>query len=206
MSQPPIPLRLGFLASHGGTNLQAILDAITSGDLAAQACAVISNNSSAAALERARNLSIDALHLSSATHPCARALDAAILEALRDRRVNLIVLAGYMKKIGPLVLEAYARRVLNIHPALLPKFGGQGMYGMHVHEAVLAAGERLTGVTVHLVDGDYDRGPILAQVEVPVEPGDTPQALQARVLEQEHFIYTDTLRRIAAGEINLDAV
>lgn len=205
MSQPPIPLRLGFLASHGGTNLQAILDAITSGDLAAQACAVISNNSSAAALERARRLNIDALHLSSSTHPHPEALDAAILAALRDRGVNLIVLAGYMKRIGARVLEAYARRVVNIHPALLPKFGGQGMYGLRVHEAVLAAGERVTGVTVHLVDREYDRGAILAQLEVPVEPGDTPEALQLRVLEQEHFLYTDTLRRIAAGGIDLDA-
>lgn len=205
MSQPPIPLRLGFLASHGGTNLQAILDAITSGDLAAQACAVISNNSSAATLERARRLNIDALHLSGATHPHPEALDAAILAALRDRGVNLIVLAGYMKKIGARVLEAYARRVVNIHPALLPKFGGQGMYGLRVHEAVLAAGERVTGVTVHLVDGEYDRGAILAQLEVPVEPGDTPETLQLRVLEREHTLYTDTLRRIASGEIDLDA-
>lgn len=206
MTQPPIPLRLGFLASHGGTNLQAILDAITSGRLPAHACAVICNNSSATALERARKLNIDALHLSNSTHPRPGALDAAILTALQERGVNLVVLAGYMKKIGPAVLAAYARRVVNIHPALLPKYGGQGMYGMRVHEAVLAAGEQATGVTVHLVDGEYDRGPILAQVRVPVQPGDTPETLQARVLEQEHRLYTETLRRIATGELNLDAV
>ena len=206
MIQAPIPLRLGFLASHGGTNLQAILDAITEGQLDAEARVVISNNSSATALERARALNIDALHLSSRAHSDPDQLDAAILAAFQERGVNLVVLAGYMKKIGSRVLNAYARRVVNIHPALLPKFGGQGMYGLHVHEAVLMAGEQVTGVTVHLVDGEYDRGPILAQVEVPVRPGDTPESLQARVLEQEHLLYTETLRSIAAGKIDLDAV
>ncbi len=186
MSAQPMPLRLGFLASHGGTNLQAILDAVAAGRLPAEPRVVISNNSAATALQRARSLGIDGLHLSGQSHPDPEALDAAILAALREHEVNLVVLAGYMKKIGPRVLSAYARRVVNIHPALLPKFGGQGMYGMHVHEAVLAAGERVTGVTVHLVDADYDRGPILAQAEVAVQPGDTAKALQARVLEQEH--------------------
>lgn len=205
MTQAPIPLRLGFLASHGGTNLQAILDAIASGELPAEPRVVISNNSAATALDRARALHIAALHLSGASHPAAEDLDAAILAALRKHGVNVVVLAGYMKKIGPRVLAAYARRVVNIHPALLPKYGGEGMYGLHVHEAVLAAGEKVTGVTVHLVDSEYDRGPILAQLEVPVQQGDTPQGLQARVLEQEHLLFTNTLRRIASGEINLDA-
>lgn len=205
MTQAPIPLRLGFLASHGGTNLQAILDAIASGELPAEPRVVISNNSAATALDRARALNIAALHLSGASHPAAEDLDAAILAALREHGVNVVVLAGYMKKIGPRVLAAYVRRVVNIHPALLPKYGGEGMYGLHVHEAVLAAGEKVTGVTVHLVDSEYDRGPILAQLEVPVQPGDTPQLLQARVLEQEHLLFTNTLRRIASGEINLDA-
>jgi phosphoribosylglycinamide formyltransferase-1 len=200
-----MPLRLGFLASHGGTNLQAILDAVAAGRLPAEPRVVISNNSTATALQRARSLGIAGLHLSGQSHPDPEALDAAILAALREHEVNLVVLAGYMKKIGPRVLSAYARRVVNIHPALLPKFGGQGMYGMHVHEAVLAAGERVTGVTVHLVDADYDRGPILAQAEVAVQPGDTAATLQARVLEQEHFLYADTLRRIAEGGIDLDA-
>lgn len=205
MSAQPMPLRLGFLASHGGTNLQAILDAVAAGRLPAEPRVVISNNSTATALQRARALGIAGLHLSGQSHPDPEALDAAILAALREHVVNLVVLAGYMKKIGPRVLSAYTRRVVNIHPALLPKFGGRGMYGVQVHEAVLAAGERVTGVTVHLVDAEYDRGPILAQVEVAVQPGDTAQALQARVLEREHFLYADTLRRIAAGEIDLDA-
>ncbi|MCZ6531758.1 MAG: phosphoribosylglycinamide formyltransferase [SAR324 cluster bacterium] len=204
MSTPPLPMRLGFLASHGGSNLQAILDAIQARRLPAQAMLVICNNSSAMALKRAQAAGVEGLHLSVQTHPEPEALDGAILAALRAREVNLVVLAGYMKKIGPQVLGAYARRVLNIHPALLPKFGGQGMYGMRVHEAVLAAGETVSGASVHLVDGEYDRGPVLARKEVPILPQDTAQQLQARVLEQEHLLYPETLRGIAAGEIDLD--
>jgi phosphoribosylglycinamide formyltransferase-1 len=113
------------------------------------------------------------------------------------------VLAGYMKKIGPRTLARYRGLVLNIHPALLPKFGGQGMYGRRVHEEVLAAGDRMTGVTVHLADEEYDRGPILAQREVPVVRGDTVDSLAARVLEAEHALYVETLARIARGEIRL---
>ncbi len=205
MSAPLRPLRLGFLASHGGSNLQAILDAIRSGALPAEARVVVSNNSAATALERARKAGVAALHLSSASHPDPEALDRAILGALREREVNLVVLAGYMRKIGARVLAAYPNRIVNVHPALLPKFGGQGMFGMHVHEAVLAAGETRTGVTVHLVNAEYDRGAILAQVEVPVEPGDTPERLQARVLKEEHRLFPETLRRIAAGELELDS-
>ncbi|MCZ6557267.1 MAG: phosphoribosylglycinamide formyltransferase, partial [SAR324 cluster bacterium] len=174
MSTPPLPMRLGFLASHGGSNLQAILDAIQAGRLPAQAMLVICNNSSAMALKRAQAAGVEGLHLSVQTHPEPEALDGAILAALRAREINLVVLAGYMKKIGPQVLGAYARRVLNIHPALLPKFGGQGMYGMRVHEAVLAAGETVSGASVHLVDGEYDRGSVLARKEVPIPPQDTP--------------------------------
>jgi phosphoribosylglycinamide formyltransferase-1 len=198
-----VPLRLGFLASHGGSNLRAILDAIDAGWIPAAPCVVICNNSEAPALARAAARGIPALHLSNKTHPDPAALDAAILEALQGNRVNLVVLAGYMKKLGPRVLSAYARRVLNIHPALLPKFGGQGMYGLRVHQAVLAAGERESGPTVHLVTSGYDEGPILAQAHVPVLPGDTAESLQARVLEQEHRLYPDVLRRIALGEIAL---
>jgi phosphoribosylglycinamide formyltransferase-1 len=109
-----------------------------------------------------------------------------------------------MRRVGPRVLAAFPRRIVNIHPALLPKFGGQGMFGLRVHEAVLAAGERETGVTVHLVNHEYDRGPILDQARVLVRPGDTPETLQARVLEVEHRFYPEVLRRIASGEIDLD--
>jgi len=199
----PEPLKLGFLASHGGSNLQAVLDAIGSGRLNAAAQIVISNNSTAPALERARKAGIPALHLSEATHP--QGVDRAIAAALQTHGVNLVVLAGYMKKIGPAVLGAFPDRILNIHPALLPKYGGQGMFGLHVHGAVLQAGEQETGATVHLVNHEYDRGAILAQTRVAVLPNDTPETLQARVLQAEHRLYTATLQKIAAGEIRLKA-
>ncbi len=197
-------LNIGFLASHGGSNLQALLDAISTGALPVRASVVISNNSGSMALERARAAGVPALHLSGQMYTDPDALDQAILHTLRASGVNLVVLAGYMKKLGPRVLEAYRGRVLNIHPALLPKHGGQGMYGIHVHEAVLAAGDEESGVSVHLVDAEYDRGPVIAQVSVPVQAGDTPQTLQQRVLAEEHRLYPETLRRIAAGEIDLD--
>lgn len=206
MPAPLLPLRLGFLASHGGSNLQAILDAVRDSTLPAEPCVVVSNNSQARALQRAQDFGMATVHLSSRTHPEPAALDAAMVETMRRHGVTLIVCAGYMRRVGPAMLAAYPRRILNIHPALLPRHGGQGMYGIHVHEAVLAAGDRETGATVHLVDSEYDRGPVLAQARVPVQPGDTPESLQARVLEAEHRLYPDTLRRIAAGELDPDAL
>ncbi len=199
-------LRLGFLASHGGSNVQAILDACREGRLDAEPRVVISNNSDAPALERARAAGVAACHLSSRIHGDSsdpETLDRAILATLERHGVNLVVLAGYMKKLGPTTLARYRGRVLNIHPALLPKFGGHGMFGRRVHEAVLAAGEKITGVTVHLADDEYDRGPILAQETIAVLPDDTVDTLAERVLEVEHRLYTDTLRRIARGEIEL---
>lgn len=196
-------LKIAALASHGGSNLQAILDAIRDGRLDAEVTLTISNNSAAKALERARADGVATLHLSSATHPAPGALDAAMLEAIRSSGADLIVLAGYMKKIGPRTLAAYRGRILNIHPALLPRHGGPGMYGIHPHESVLASGDAESGPTVHVVDEEYDRGPILAQQCVPVEPGDTPETLQQRVLTVEHTIYAETLGKIASGEIRL---
>jgi phosphoribosylglycinamide formyltransferase-1 len=198
-----VTLRLGFLASHGGSNVQVIVDACRSGALDAEPCVLVSNNSDAPVMARTRAAGIATYHLSSHTHPEPSLLDDAILEALTRHGAALIVLAGYMKKIGPRTLARYRGLVLNIHPALLPKFGGQGMYGRRVHEEVLAAGDRVTGVTVHLADEEYDRGPILAQREVPVVRGDTVDSLAARVLEAEHALYVETLARIARGEIRL---
>jgi phosphoribosylglycinamide formyltransferase-1 len=198
-----VTLRLGFLASHGGSNVQVIIDACCSGTLDAEPCVLVSNNSDALVMARVRAAGIPTYHLSSHTHPDPSLLDDAILEALTRHGAALIVLAGYMKKIGPRTLARYRGLVLNIHPALLPKFGGQGMYGRRVHEEVLAAGDRVTGVTVHLADEEYDRGPILAQREVPVVRGDTVDSLAARVLEAEHVLYVETLTRIAHGEIRL---
>jgi len=199
-------LRLGFLASHGGSNVQAILDACREGRLDAEPCVVISNNSDAMVLDRAMAARVPAFHLSSHVHPDPARLDEAILATLEKHRVNLIVLAGYMKKLGPKTLARYRGRVLNIHPALLPKFGGRGMYGYHVHDAVLAAGEKESGATVHLADAEYDEGRILAQKKVPVMADDTSESLAARVLEVEHQLYADTLQRIAKGDIKLEGL
>lgn len=195
------PLELGFLASHGGSNLQAILDAIAMGSLHAVARVVVCNNSKALALERAAAAGVPALHLSARTHPDPEALDQAMADALAGHGAVWVVCAGFMRKVGPRVLARFPNRVVNIHPALLPKYGGNGMYGLRVHQSVLAGGDAETGVTVHLVDGFYDRGRILAQAPVPVLPGDTPQLLQARVLETEHRLYPETLQRIASGEL-----
>jgi len=186
--------------------MQAIIDACKEGRLHAEPAVVISNNSESTALERARREGIPGYHLSGATHPDPAQLDAAITQTLEKNGVDLVILAGYMKLLGPQTLGRYRRRILNIHPALLPKFGGKGLYGKKVHEAVLAAGERVTGVTIHLVDERYDAGPIVAQSEVPVLEGDTVDSLAARVLEREHELYAETIEKIVRGEIDLDAV
>ena len=199
-------LRIGALASGGGSNLQAIIDAIADGRLDAEVVLAISNNSRSPALKRARDAGIPVAHLSGVTHPDPDELDEAIADALANRGVELVALAGYMKKLGPRALGRFPNRVVNIHPSLLPKFGGRGMYGGRVHAAVLAAGERETGVTVHLANGEYDRGPIIAQSRLPVFADDTPETLAARVLEREHVFYPEILRRIADGEIDLDAL
>jgi phosphoribosylglycinamide formyltransferase-1 len=199
-------LNLGILASHGGSNLQAIIDACKAGSLLGEPRVVLSNNSHSGALERAQREGIPAYHLSGHTHPDPTALDQAILEALQRHEVEVVCLAGYMKKLGARTLQAYQGRILNIHPALLPRFGGQGMYGMRVHQAVLSSGEEESGATVHLVDEQYDHGPILAQARVKVLPGDTAEALAARVLQAEHRLYAETLQRIATGEMWLEGL
>ena len=199
-------IRLGCLASGSGTNLQAIIDAAASGELHADVAVVISNNSTSGALQRVRKTGIPGFHLSGATHPEAAGLDRAILATLQEHKVDVVVLAGYMKMLGPTVLSRYEGRVLNVHPALLPKFGGQGMYGRRVHEAVLASGESVTGATVHVVDAEYDHGPVVAQHEVPVLPNDTAESLSARVLEREHELLVETLQKVATGEIDLGVI
>lgn len=184
--------------------MQAIIDAAKKGTLQAKPVVVISNNSDSTALERARREGIPCFYLSGRTHPDPTSLDQAIRDTLVARKADIIVLAGYMKKLGPKTLSHFRGRILNIHPALLPKHGGKGMYGIRVHESVIAAHETESGVTIHLVTEEYDRGPIIAQVRVPVQPDDTPEVLAARVLIEEHKLYPATLQRIVAGEINLD--
>jgi phosphoribosylglycinamide formyltransferase 1 len=199
-------LRIGVLASHEGTTLQAILDACAGQTLAARVVTVISNNSDSGALRRAELSGSRAVHLSGKTHPQPGALDAAMVAALEQDGVEVVMLAGYMKKLEPALLARYRGRLLNTHPALLPKFGGHGMFGMRVHEAVLLAGEAVSGSSVHLVDAEYDSGRVLAQVEVPVEPGDTAEALAARVQERERRLVVSVLGQIAQGALPLEGL
>jgi phosphoribosylglycinamide formyltransferase-1 len=187
------------LASHEGTTLQAVLDACADGRLACEVAVVISNNAGSGALQRAERANVPARHVSSTAHAAPEALDAEVCRTLIEHRVDLVVLAGYMKRLGPKVLRAFRGRVVNTHPALLPKFGGRGMYGNRVHEAVLAAGETGTGVTVHLVDADYDTGPIIAQTAVPVDPNDTVDTLAARVRAVERRFLVEVLADITAA-------
>jgi phosphoribosylglycinamide formyltransferase 1 len=200
------PLRIGVLASHEGTTLQAILDACAAGELAARVVTVISNNSDSGALRRAHAAAAQAVHLSSKAHPEPGALDAAIIAALTAQQADVVMLAGYMKKLGPALLERYRGRILNTHPALLPKFGGHGMYGMRVHEAVLRAGETESGPSVHLVDAEYDTGRVLAQTQVPVEAGDTPETLAQRVQAAERRLVVAVLGQIAQGQYALEGL
>ncbi len=197
-------LNLAVLGSGRGSNFQAILTAIQQGEIpGTQVRVVISNNSGAGILEIARAHSLPALHVSEKQYPDENAFVDALLGILRSHNVNCVALAGYMKRLSPRVIRAYRNRILNIHPALLPKFGGKGMYGIHVHEAVIAAGEKFSGATVHLVDEEYDHGPILLQRTVPVSPGETPESLAAKVLVIEHEIYPEALRLFAGGRFDL---
>jgi len=195
--------RLGFLASARGSNMQSIIDACKTGRLQAQPVVVISNNRDSGALARSRTEGIAAVHLSSVVCPDPELLDRKITATLREYGVDLVILAGYMKKLGKQLLTTYQGRILNVHPSLLPRHGGPGMYGMHVHEAVIAGGDSESGATIHLVEGDYDTGPILAQRNVTVAPADTVETLARKVLAVEHELYVETLGKILSGEIQL---
>ncbi|WP_037604837.1 phosphoribosylglycinamide formyltransferase [Streptacidiphilus rugosus] len=193
---------VAVLASHTGTNLRALTAAGRRPTSAFGVTLVISNNSGSGALAHARAQGIPCLHLSGRTHPDSDVLDRTMLAALREHGIDLVVTAGYMKKLGPAVLDAYAGRIVNVHPALLPRHGGPGMYGIRVHEAVLASGDTVSGATVHHVTAQYDEGPAIAQQQVPVLPDDTPETLAARVLRVEHRLLPDTVQALARAHAN----
>jgi phosphoribosylglycinamide formyltransferase-1 len=197
-------MNIAVFASGRGSNVEAILHAVQRGELPARVVLLISNTSSAGALELARAHNIPAVHLSPTPFSSEEAYTERMLALLSEHRVDLIALAGYLKKIPGRVIEQYRNRIVNIHPALLPKFGGPGMYGIHVHRAVLAAGETVSGATVHLVDEEYDHGAILMQKTVDVAPNDTPETLAARVLKVEHEIYPQVLRAFAEGRVRVN--
>ncbi len=190
---------IAVLASGSGTNFQAILDAVAGGRLDSEVVLVASNREDAGALERGRAAGIRAEWISPGDDYHDR-----LYARLEEVDPDLIALAGYLKLIDLRTVRRWAGRMVNIHPALLPSFGGKGMYGLHVHEAVLARGVKVTGVTVHIVDEEYDRGPIVAQVAVPVLDGDTPEVLQARVLTREHELYPRVLQWFAEGRLRIE--
>ncbi|MBV1877548.1 MAG: phosphoribosylglycinamide formyltransferase [Pseudomonadales bacterium] len=189
-------INLGILASHQGTNFQAIIDACNTGRLRAKPVLAISNNSRSTALKRAQKAGIITRHLSLQTHPQPEALDRAILDCLLEADVKLVITAGYLKKLGPMTLKKYHRRIVNVHPSLLPRYGGQGMYGMNIHRRVIENRDPETGITIHWVDADYDTGPIIKQQVIPVNNNDTPESLAARILIKEHELLINTLQQL----------
>ncbi len=194
-----MPIRLAILSSHAGTTAQAVIDALRDGRIDGEAVLLICNNPGAEVLDRAAAARIPSVVLNARTHPEPAALDHAVLAAIEDAGATHIMLAGYMKKLGSATIAAFEGRVFNSHPALLPAFGGQGMYGDRVHEAVLNAGVPRTGATVHRVTEDYDAGEIVGQVEVPVIPGDDVAALGARVRAAERELVVTVLAALAVA-------
>lgn len=192
------PMRLGVLVSGGGTNLQAILDAVADGRLEAAVAVVISDRPGAFALERAAKAGLETAVIRVTDHADRDAFSRAVADCLTAHRVELVVLAGWLKIFTAPMFSAFAGRMINTHPALLPSFGGAGMYGLHVHQAVLAAGCRVSGCTVHRVTEEVDAGPILAQAAVPVADDDTPESLQARILPHEHRLLVEVIAQLAA--------
>jgi len=194
--------KLGVLVSGGGTNLQSIIDSCKSGYIPNTSVAVvISNKKDAYALIRAKENNIDNIFLDRKLYPDSDSYYEIIIKELEKRKVNLVCLAGFLLKLSPNIIRRYEDRILNIHPALLPKFGGNGMYGHYVHEAVLKAGEKISGCTVHFVNEEYDRGKIILQRKVSVLENDTPDTLAKRVLVEEHKAYPEAIKLFFENKI-----
>lgn len=198
-------LKLAVLVSGGGTNLQAILDAMDSGAITnAEVSVVISNNKNAYALERAKNHGVEALCISPKDYTDRAAFNKAFLEQLDSYQVDLVVLAGFLVVLPEQMIAQYRNRIINIHPSLIPSFCGKGYYGLAVHEGALARGVKVTGATVHFVDEGTDTGPIILQKAVEVQQGDTPEVLQRRVMEQaEWVILPRAIDLIANGKVSV---
>jgi phosphoribosylglycinamide formyltransferase-1 len=194
-------LKIGFLASGTGSSARAVTAAIEAGELAGEVRLMVSNNRSAAALDYARERGVPALCIPTKDAP--EAADAKIAAAMAEHGVELIVMSGYLRRLGPHTLARYAGRILNIHPGPLPEFGGEGMYGRRVHEAVLAAGAPQSGIVIHLVDEEYDHGAPVARKSIPVVQDDTAETLEARVRAAEPGFFVETLQRLSRGELQL---
>lgn len=200
----PSLLRLGVLASGTGTNLQALIDACQAGEVPAEVAVVVSNAPEAFALERARRAGVAAAVVDHREFPTQAAFETALLETVESHRVDLLCLAGFLRILSPAFVGAFRGRMMNIHPALLPAFGGKGMYGERVHRAVLASGARVSGCTVHFVSEVPDGGPIIAQSAVPVRDDDTPATLAARIRREELRLYPLAVRLFAEGRLQVE--
>ncbi len=197
-------LNIGILVSGNGTNLQSIIDAVERGEIKGTIAVVISSKKDAFALQRAHNHNIEAVFLDPEKYPERDEYCRALVDELQSRQVGLVCLAGFMHILTPYFVAQFKYKTINIHPALLPSFGGKGMYGHHVHEAVISSGENVSGCTVHFVDEGCDTGPIILQSKVPVYTNDTPESLAERVLKEEHKIYPEAVRLFSEGRIEID--
>lgn len=196
-------MNIVVFASHNGSDLQAIIDGCESNKIGGKVVAVISNNSDSFALKRAKAHNIPNYHMSLKTEGSEENLATSILSVLEDYDADIVFLAGYLKKLDNAILEKYHNRIFNVHPALLPKYGGRGMFGENIHKAVVAAKEKETGVTVHRVSSEYDNGEIVAQIKVPVHENDTYEDVGRRVLDTEHIFLVEVLNDITTGKIKL---
>lgn len=196
-------LKLACLVSGGGTNLQAIIDNIESGRLDARIVAVISNIPGVGALTRAQKHGTPWFVVNNKDYDSRERFDRELAAIIDRQKADLICLCGFLRIFSPFFIDHYPQRIINIHPALLPAFGGKGFYGHKVHEAVLASGVKTSGCTVHFVDKEVDHGPIILQRTIPVLPGDTPDSLAARVLKEEHIAYSQAISLIAQGELEI---
>ncbi len=200
----PRKKRIAVLASGNGTNFQALIDAVKTGDIDGEIVALVTNRRHAYAITRAREAGVEVVVMEPEKFKSRTLFCSKMAKALNERDIELVCLAGYMMKLEPCMVRSFPNRILNIHPALLPKYGGKGMYGRFVHEAVIAAAEKESGCTVHLVNEIYDEGPIIAQAKVAVEPTDTPDTLAEKIHPVEHKLYVQVVRDVCAGKIDLD--
>jgi len=196
-------LNLCVLASGKGSNLNSIINSQKSKKISSKVALVISNNSDSGALELARKHKIPAHHLSEKQFNSRKNFDNAFLKLLNKYKIDLIILAGYMKLLSPKIVRKYKNRILNLHPALLPFFAGTGMYGMKVHEAVLEAGCKVSGASIHIVDEIYDHGPIISQKTVKISDTETPQTLRKKIQKIEHKLYPETIRLFETKKLNI---
>ena len=189
-------MRIAVFASHNGSNFQAIAEACISGEINGEVTLLISNNKKSQAIARANNLGIQFLHISEEIEPNEQIRDTKISSLLSENNCELVVLAGYMKKLSSAVINSFSGEIINIHPSLLPKYGGKGMYGLRVHKEVLKNNEYLSGVTVHLVNSEYDKGEILSQKTIPISENETPESLAEKAHRVEHRLTVKTIKKI----------